>query len=214
MLAFSIESYGAARADARLERSYLAALRTELVANVDFIQRGIESSEERLAKGQLYLRTVVMASSSEGVGREDVERMQWELNPFRTVAYQRGALDDILSSGGLELLRSDEIRREILTYARLTEQEVDRQQDALHFWEDHMGPYYYQHSSFSDFFEREIGGYEIPRMDADVDLGAFVGSLRYSNLVLERMVRDEQVLTARRELATQVQSLLTILVTR
>ena len=51
-------------------------------------------------------------------------------------------------------------------------------------------------------------------MDAEVDLSAFVGSLRYSNLVLERMVRDEQVLTARRELTTQVQSLLTMLVTR
>jgi len=184
LVAFSVESWGADLDEARLGASYQAALESELAANLERAQQRLEDTDARLERSGSYLRTVIHADPST-VSEDQVNQMLLGLGPFRVSAFQRAALDDILNSGGLVVLRSDEIRRGILTYSRFLDQEALSQQFASDFWENHMSPYYFEHGGLSEFFASDL-----PDLDERADLRAFVGSRRYSNLILERQVRD------------------------
>ena len=209
LLAFGVESYGVQRQERAAESAYLAALELELGVNSGMVDERIAVSEERIADAARYLLEVVHATDDGGVDATEVNQMLRDVGPFRITRYQRGALDDLLASGGLELIRSEKIRRAILVYSRVLEQEGSRQEAALDFWERQMSPYYYEHASFYDFLAwEELGGR--PLAD-NVDIGAFSGARAYSNLLIERRVRDRSLLRAREALAEQIDSVMILL---
>ena len=209
LLAFGVEAYGVHRQDRASEAAYIAALELELGANAQIVDDGLASTEERLAEASHYLLEVVHAPDDGRISAPEVNQILRDISPFRATSYQRGALDDLLASGGLELVRSEDTRRAVLVYARVLEQEGIRQQAALDFWERQMSPYYYEHASFYDFLGwAERGGRPLP--DA-LDIGAFVGARAYSNLLIERRVRDTNLRRAREALAAQIDSVLTLL---
>ncbi|MBT8461588.1 MAG: hypothetical protein KJO44_03625, partial [Gemmatimonadetes bacterium] len=209
LLAFGVESYGIQRQDRAAEAAYLAALELELGVNAEIVDDGLATTEERIEEASRYLLEVVHAPDEGRVGATEVNQMLRDVAPFRVTSYQRGALDDLLASGGLELVRSEDTRRAILVYSRVLEQEGIRQQAALEFWERQMSPYYYEHASFYDFLGwAERGGRPLP--DA-LDIGAFAGARAYSNLLIERRVRDTNLRRAREALAAQIVSVMTLL---
>lgn len=209
LLAFGVESYGAVREELRDEAAYLAALELELGVNAVLVSGFMSATEGRIEEATHYLLEVVHAPGEGQVGPSQVNQMLSDVGPYRMVSFQRGALDDLLASGGLELLRSEEVRRATLVYSRLLEQEGIRQQAALDFWEQQMSPYYLEHASFFDFLGLAEDGGE-PLADA-LDVRAFAGSRAYSNLLIARRVRDRSLLRSREELAAQIDVLLNLL---
>ena len=209
LLAFAVDSYGEGLSERRAEEVYLVALAEELGANDELLGNLSAGSQSRIEDVENYLSKVVHASSADGPSVSSVNEMLAQVGPFRIATFQRGALDDLLTSGGIELVRSDEVRRGILFYAQLIEQEMVRQVAALQFWEDHMAPYYYEHASFFDFMTwLEIPGESIP---GALNMAAFHRSPEYSNLLIERRARDVSLLRTRDALAEQIDALLEML---
>ena len=202
LLALAADSWADGHDAARVEAAYLVALREELLANSDLVAAQLERTRTRLEEGEMFLAEVVHTRPGDGIGPDEVNEMLLEVGPYRRRSYQRGALDDLLTAGGMELVRSDEIRREILRYARLLEQESVSQEAAFDFWENQMSPYYYEHASLAGFlpWARELG---TPPIE-DVDLSAFAGSTKYSNLLIERVVRDRTLEGAAEELRDHI----------
>jgi hypothetical protein len=209
LLAFAVDSFGEGLSERRAEEGYLVALADEIRANSERLQDLIDRSRSRIEAVENHLTNIVHASASEEPPVSVVNEMLAEVGPFRVATFQQGALDDLLTSGGIELVRSDELRRGILSYAQLVEQELVRQQAALRFWDDHMAPHYYEHASFFDFMTwLEIPGESIP---GALNVRAFYRSREYSNLLIERRVRDRDLLQARDELAKQIDVVLEML---
>jgi hypothetical protein len=209
LLAFAVDAYGESLSERTAERAYLVALADEVRANDELLQNLSDGSRSRIADVESYLTRVVHASPSERGSVEAVNEMLGQVGPFRVATFQQGALEDLLTSGGIELVRSAELRRAVLFYAQLLEQEMVRQEAALRFWEDHMAPYYYEHASFFDFMTwLEVPGEAIP---GALDVDAFHGSHRYSNLIIERRVRDTSLLQTREALAEQIDVVLGML---
>lgn len=206
LVAFGVESWGQGLAERRAERSYLTALAEELRTNAETVAELTEASKTRIDRVEKFLSTVVHAPAASPPSLDAVSEMLRRVGPFRVTALQRGALDDLLTSGGIELVRSDAIRRSILSYAQRVEQEKVNQEAARRFWDDHMAPHYYEHASFFDFMTwLEIPGESI---ESAIDVGAFHLSRDYSNLLIERGVRDRDLLNARKALAEQIEALL------
>ncbi|HSM07260.1 MAG TPA: hypothetical protein VK858_21715 [Longimicrobiales bacterium] len=202
LLALAADSWANGQDAARVEAAYLVALREELLANSELVAAQLERTRTRVEEGRTYLAEVVHTRPGDQIGTDEVNGMLLQVGPYRRMSYQRGALDDLLTAGGMELVRSEEIRREILRYARLLEQESVRQEAALDFWEDQMSPYYYEHASLAGFlpWAGELG---TPPAE-DLDVSAFAGSTRYSNLLIERIVRDQTLGDATEELGDNI----------
>ncbi|MDH5590215.1 MAG: hypothetical protein OEZ65_15795 [Gemmatimonadota bacterium] len=205
LLAFAVDSYGEERSERRSEAAYLGALAEELLANDLLLDSLMEASRQRISTVERYLGEVVHAPAGRAEAASSVNEMLGMVGPFRVAAFQRGALDDLLTSGGIELVRSGETRRGILLYAQLMSQERVRQEAALRYWEDQMAPYYYEHASFFDFMTWEE--FEMEALPDALDPGAFHRSTQYSNLLLERRVRDQSLMDTRCTLADQIDAL-------
>ena len=209
LLAFAVDSFGEDLFDRRAEKAYLVALADEIRANDELLRNLANRSRSRIERVEGYLTVVVHTSSSGDESVAAVNEMLAEVGPFRVDTFQQGALDDLLTSGGIELVRSDELRRAILSYAQLIEQEMVRQEAALRFWEDHMAPYYYEHASFFDFMTwLDVPGESIA---GALNVDAFRRSHKYSNLLIERRVRDLSLLQTRDALAEQIDVVLEML---
>lgn len=205
LLALAADSWAETRNAAQVEGAYLTALREELLENAALVTVQLRRTNTRVEEGSTFLAEVVHTTPTQTIGPAEVNNMLLEVGPYRIMSYQRGALDDLLAAGGMELIRSPEIRRGILQYARLLEQESVRQAAALAFWEDHMSPYYYEHSSLAGFLDwaGELGA----PPTRELDVSAFAGSMTYSNLLIERVVRDRSLLSAAEQLGQNIEEL-------
>jgi hypothetical protein len=182
LLAFWVESIGQVREDRQRAEQYLSAFATELEATSMRVDSLIEVGEEELADIDTFFAAVVLPPAGVTPSIEDVTLMISTIAPYWMHPYQRAALDDLLSSGGLPLVEDESVRQGILSYSRLLESEASVQQNAVAFWNDHLSPYYFEHASLSGFLVTDRLGLDSPPPSIE----AFVDSREFANLLGER----------------------------
>lgn len=208
LLAFWVESLGQARSDQQKVEAHLRALDSELARNSELVERRIESGRRSVAATEHYLATVVLPGADVDPDAIAVTGMLEGLGPPALLEFQRGALDDILSGGGLPLVTSDSIRTGVLTYARLLADEASTQQAAGRFWSDQIGPYLLEHGSILTFMSM---GEELALDALPPEVGAFVRSRHFSNLLAERRYFELRLLLRRDRLKAQMDRLSALL---
>ncbi len=116
LLAFSIEAWWEQRSQQAEARSYIEAMRTELIANREDLIEELEILRGWMEESEIYLNTVVSPDASPSY--DEVREMVWKTGPARTTPLARAAFDDLVSSGGFQVIDSAELRRALADYAR------------------------------------------------------------------------------------------------
>ena len=149
LLAFAIDAWWDLRIQDEEARAYLEALETELIENRKIIDRDLETLRNWVAESRTFLEDVVSPKAEPSY--EQVGRMVWETGPEQTTPLLRAAVDDLKSSGGLQAIRSAELRRAIAEYVRELDRDASELDDLRNNFREYVLQYHIQYGSFTEF---------------------------------------------------------------
>ena len=138
LLAFAVDAWWQERGEIRLEREYLVGLLGELEDS------RLELDSDLAARAELEWGLERLIRSSDGSALPPIDSASATLGRARTTrqfAPVRSVFDDLVSSGRLQLLRSDAIRAGLLTYAQALDKNALTEQTTREFVADRFAPY-------------------------------------------------------------------------
>ena len=213
LLAFGIDAWWDLRMDRQKEREYLDALRDELVATRGDLVDHMESRQAAVAVIQHYLEAVAAAHPRTG-STDTVTAMLSRILPYREFAPRRAAFDDLTSSGGVQLIQSDTLRRALAAYEQAMALNRTVQSEAVTAWHTQMRAYLIEHASMPGYalHMTEIPEYMKPaELPFRSDLDAFYGNRRYANLLMTQIFVEWRVRRRDQELLQRLDAVLKLL---
>ena len=138
LLAFAVDAWWQERGELRLEREYLVGLVVELEAS------RLELDSDLAAREELEWGLERIIRSSDGAPPPPIDSTRATLGRARTTRQftpVRSVFDDLVSSGRLQLMRSDAIRAGLLTYAQALDKNTLTEQTTREFVADRFAPY-------------------------------------------------------------------------
>ena len=209
LLAFSIEAWWEQRSQQAEARSYIEAMRTELIANREALIEELEILRGWMEESEIYLNTVVSPDASPSY--DEVREMVWKTGPARTTPLARAAFDDLISSGGFQVIDSAELRRALADYARSLDGDASEQEDVRDFFNQFVYPYHVGQASFAEFDWEEYA--ELPESSVSIPLNveAFAGNRTYANLLISRILEYANLRDSHRDLLEKIEKALVLI---
>lgn len=204
LLAFAIDAWWDGRGDARLEREYLRGLRTELRGSHVEIESDLAFDEALFADLRRVLnRTLTSNDSVMGVLQRAIVD--------RKFAPPRAVLDDLISSGRLQLIEDPRIREGLMSYAQMLSKNDINEAQERQFINERFMPFLSEQMSI-----RDVASHDLELEQRTVyELANRLNEQRFDNLLVERLLRSELVLwgnrPTRRHLEHMIAELDTIL---
>jgi len=161
LVAFAIDAWWEDRQERREERSYLTSLRQEFVSGLDSVAQS-ESIHKEILDANVDLINQIQAETRASV--ESLHYMFSLLSRPTDLRLPRAVFDDLISSGGTQLIRSDDLRIALALYGRTLDLFQIDNDAAWATWEQRIQPY--------------LEG-RVPRLDR-LMVGSFGRSLRQS----------------------------------
>ena len=109
LVAFAIDAAWEVRQDHETEDAFLASLQLELVANRSLLSASLANIDANVSATESYIVWVTTADPAR-VHADSLRAMTQRMSPLRAQPLQRAAFEDLLS-GGLQMIRSPELRR-------------------------------------------------------------------------------------------------------
>jgi hypothetical protein len=151
LVAFGIDAWWDVRSEEGRALAYQSALLDEVRANQRLIQQadtlGYRFDVEAAAG---YFESIVYAAAP--VSEDAVREMLWDAGTVAPLEYGRGALSDLLSSGGLAAIDDASVRRAITNYDVALTLEAAAQARVDEAWWDDLVPYASRHMGLDDIF--------------------------------------------------------------
>lgn len=212
LLAFGIDAWWDDRTDQQREAAYLDALRSELVETRKNLTEHMRSRSEAIAVMKHYVETVSAADPRTG-SMDTITVMLTHITPYFDFAPQRAALDDLIGSGGLQLIRSESLRRALAEYEQALVLDRSTQNELITLFRTQMSPYLIAHANWPATTRLN------PRVDPDIkpgnvdfpfvaDVEAFYGNRTYANLLMIRMLTEMRVRRRQQEVIRSIDALL------
>ena len=209
LLAFSIDAWWDLRGQREEARSYLAAIETELVSNREALVEELEIIRNWVAQSESFLNDVVGPDASPTY--DQIREMVWQTGPNRTTPIARAAIDDLVSSGGFQVIEASELRRALANYVRALDKDASELEDVRDFFNLHILPYHIAEGSFTEFdWEETLDLPESP-VSFEMNIAAFAGNRVYANLLISRILEFGNLMNAHRELINRIDIVLNLL---
>lgn len=209
LLAFAIDAWWGLRNQAEEARSYLQALETELIDNRRIIDRDFQSLQRWVAESRAFLEDVVSPEANPSYER--VSEMVWKTGPDQTTSLLRAAVDDLTSSGGLQTIRSAELRRAIAQYIRTLESDAGELDDLRNNFREYVLQYHIEYGSFTEFSWEEYAEVEESSVSFQLDVDAFAANRTYANLLIVRILNFTNLRDSHREVQAQIDQVLALI---
>lgn len=116
LVALYIDEWSSERADQRLEREYLEAIRGDLLSDLDELTLIREEIRARKEAAE-----ILIAMNETSVPRTAAEQAElgWQIHRagiLRTFSASRASIEDLTSTGNLKLIRDRELRKSLIGY--------------------------------------------------------------------------------------------------
>lgn len=209
LLAFAIDAWWDLRNQDEEARAYLEALETELIENRRIIEHDLESLRNWVADSRAFLEDVVSPDANPSY--EQVRWMVWETGPEQTTPLLRAAVDDLKSSGGLQAIKSAEVRRAIAEYVRKLERDASELEDLRNNFREYVLQYHILHGSFTEFDWEEYAEVDASSVSFELDTGAFAANRTYANLLIVRILNYSNLRDTHREVQEQIDTVLSLI---
>ena len=208
LLAFGIDAWWDLRAQEEDARGYLEAIQTELKENREIIEYDLQSLGSWVLDSRIFLEDVVSPEATPS--KEQVRQMVWETGPEQTTPLLRAAIDDLISSGGLQAIKSAEIRRAIAQYVRTLERDASELEDVRDNFREYILQYHLQYGSFTEFDWEEYAEVDETQVTFALDIKAFAANRDYANLLIVRILNFSNLRDTHREVLAQIDRVLTL----
>ncbi len=209
LLAFSIDAWWDLRGQREEARSYLAAIETELVSNRSALVEELQIIRSWVAQSEGFLNDVVSPDASPTY--DQVREMVWLTGPNRTTPIARAAIDDLVSSGGFQVIETPELRRALADYVRALDNDASELEDVRDFFNLHVLPYHIAEGSFTEFDWE--AGLELPESPVtfEMNTAAFAGNRVYANLLISRILEFGNLMNAHQVLIDRIDVVLELM---
>lgn len=119
LTALTIDGMAQDRKDRETETTYLELLRDDLVLIEAELAQFVEFEKSMLATGKLFLDAI--STTDPSGGDRPLAGMLGEMSVRRTLRVDSAAYTDLTSTGNLQLIRNQDLRRELVRYFSDTE---------------------------------------------------------------------------------------------
>src|SRR5262245_9529101 len=186
LMAFAIDAWWDSRSDRVREAQYVAAIKAELLGNRQAVNDHIQQMLSDIKDVSHYLNTVV-AANAQTVSDSAIHAMVWNVGPYYAFVPARAAFDDLIASGGLQLIRSDTLRRAIAAYGQALTRDAVLQEGALNSWRNGLAPYYGAHANLRGMLPGgSTEGVSMPELPYPMERLAFLGNRTFANMLIGR----------------------------
>lgn len=211
LAAFWVDAWWDQRGDREREVAYLAALEAEVSATRQVLADHLEYLTGSMEAARDFLR-LVAEPGSPVASADSINILLYALGPFRDFAPQRAALDDLTSSGGLAIIRSEMVRRSLAAYERELARNRTAQEEVQQFWRLELSPFYNEHGNLRGMLQSGQVGEDITlaALPFQPDREAFL-SQQHANLLMHRIFLTERVRNRHAELQATISTLLELL---
>ena len=138
LLAFAIQAWWEEQQEKRDEKTYLTSLRQELIRGLDSV------AEHEGVHKEVLDANVALINQIQDESRTSVESLHYMfslLSRPTDLRLPRAVFDDLVSSGGTQLIRSDDLRIALALYGRTLVRFQPSNDAAWATWEQRIQPY-------------------------------------------------------------------------
>ncbi len=211
LAAFAIDAWWDGRQDSRQRDQYIEALRVELVdtrrevvGHLDRMTASMEAARDLLS--------LVAAPSSATASADSVTTLLGLLGPLVDFAPRRAAFDDLINSGGLQLIESDSLRRALAAYERAWAEDLGAQEEFDEFWRIENSPFNNAHANLGAIAPegRVADDISVADLRFEMDRDAFLGRT-YANLLMHRLFLSERIRQRHHVVLDRIDSILELI---
>jgi len=138
LIAFAIDAWWADRKDRQEERDYLTSLRQELIRGSDEVAQREKTHAEIV---ESHIDLIKQIQSENRASSESLYYMFSLLSRPTAISVPRAVYDDLISSGGSQVIRSDKLRIELALYGATLASFKIENDSVWATWEQRIQPY-------------------------------------------------------------------------
>lgn len=204
LLAFGIDAWWDARSDRRAESQYLGALRVEFQNALLEISADLEDQEALRSQLSYFIRQSNVPPDS----LRSILRLAATVN---NIAPPVSVMEEIVSSGRLQVIRSIEIREGIVAYRQMLEKIEANERVHHDFVNERFVPYLSANIPLWGIVGPLESGAALP-FASDEQLEALQRDERFKNIMIERLTRLQRGMPRVRSTREQLEVLTSLLV--
>jgi len=154
------------------------------------------------------LLEVLNSTPPGSIPADSVDRLSLVFGPSRVFQPPQAALNDLTEAGGITLVESPEVRREIAAYEQALARDQATQSALEQLFLTQIAPYRYE---YGVMIQDSIGGVDLPDRPFHADPTAFLGKREYANLLVARIQRMYDAQQTHRLVVARIDSLFRLL---
>jgi hypothetical protein len=209
--AFAIDAWWDTRGARMQELSYLSALRDEMVATRDELTAHQELMTSQMKAARDMLSLIANREVAPAAG-DTITTLLYELGPLVNFTPRRAALDDLISSGGMQLIRSDTLRRALAAWERALAEDYLAQEEVREFWRLELSPFHNEHGNLRGMISEGRIGADIllPEFGFKPERNAYL-SQQHANLMVHRLLLTQRVRVRHDEVLSTLQRIVALI---
>lgn len=182
LLALQVNTWNENRITQLKINNYLIALSTETDNNKERLQRALQRTKTHMEDYVLVLKD--LNSDTLEITNEYMNTTR--IKPFFKTELERSVFDDIISSGILESLKDQELKKEIFKLDVLFRDYDSGHETANDVWKEYILPYFNKHLNISNLWD-SLYVIKMPKLKFKNNLSAFVHNKEFANMIASQM---------------------------
>lgn len=183
LVAFAIDAWWDARSERRLESSYLAGLSRDLAGAVAEADGDLHS---RYATQDHVSRLLQVGNGHDAPSSDSIALMIGVLRYSSKYAPPTAILDDLISSGRTDLIRSDSIRIGLARFLQQLDKVVIEEQEEREFIAQRLSLHLAERMDLAPSYRRSSEELDDPLIAVADDLQGLLTDQEFRNLLFER----------------------------
>ena len=220
LIAFGIDTRWQEFQNQQKQQNYLQALKTELQDNREAYQQHLEHLEHENSSTSLFISRMLNGKYSRQAQADCLYKMLWTLKDIETTLPTRAVLEDIINSGGMQLIRSDIMRRGLASYEQSMDHNWNKQQSLSRRWNDIISSYTLDHMNLSQMLpgagtaaDPDKKSHSIPELKYDTDFGQ-LREKGFLNRLAQRILLINELRDSNRKVISHIETLLYLIETQ
>jgi hypothetical protein len=132
LAAFWVENWNSERLDLKLERQYMQSLLGDLQSDLESVEFSLQRTDVHAAANQIVLESI-KRGTVDVAPRKFAESVAY-LSRLTFPVQSRGTINDLMSTGNLQIIRSEKVRKGIADYYA----EIEMQSQWLTNWRNYQ----------------------------------------------------------------------------
>lgn len=190
-MAFGLQQWANERNSFRKSLRYIEAFQIELESNIQTIKDHIEATQEDYENLKYYIE-LVNSDSASSITDSTITTMVQYLGPPYYQSLSVSAYQDIINSGGIELIEDNSLRRELIKYGVHLEAYHSRVENSYNSWNEILSPYFLAHADLSKMNLQGMT-FNFPENVFYNDKDAFVRNRVFTNILRSRIIQQYNV---------------------